>query len=89
LAFLQEYNTIIDYYNKTITAVMQNSMKQQLLWLAITQDKELYQSYTSYLASNRTAGGTIDITYTPSFGDFFEIVKQYAKLLDSSTNVKI
>ena len=51
--FLQEYNTIIDYYNKTNTAVMQNSMKLQFLRLAITQDKELYQSYTSYLTSKR------------------------------------
>ena len=33
-------------------------MKFQFLWLAIIQDKELYQQYTSYLAvaAKRTAG---------------------------------
>ena len=82
--FLQEYNTIIDYYNKTNTAVMQNSMKLQFLRLAITQDKELYQSYTSYLTSKRTAGGLINTAYVPEYGEFFGIVKQTAELLDST-----
>jgi hypothetical protein len=83
--FLQEYNTvIIDYYNKTNTAVMQNSMKLQFLRLAITQNKELYQSYTSYLTSKRTAGGIINTAYIPDYGEFFEIVKQTAELLDST-----
>ena len=34
-------------------------MKLQLLRLAITQAKELYQQYTLYLAAKRTASGTI------------------------------
>ena len=38
-------------------------MKLQFLWLAITQDKELYQQYTSYLVAKRTANGTINIAY--------------------------
>ena len=82
--FLLEYNTIIDYYNKTNTAVMQNSMKLQFLRLAITQDKELYQSYTSYLTSKRSAGGIINTAYVPDYGEFFGIVKQTAELLDST-----
>ena len=63
---------------------MQNIMKLQFLQLAITQDKELYQSYKSYLASKRTTGGAIDTTYTPDYGEFFEIIKQHAVLLDST-----
>jgi hypothetical protein len=82
--FLQEYNTIIDYYNKTNTAVMQNSMKLQFLRLAITQDKELYQSYTSYLTSKRSAGGVVNTTYVPNYAEFFGVVKQTAELLDST-----
>ena len=49
----------MDYYNKTNTANTENRMQLQHLRLAITQDKKLYQQYTSYLAANRTASGTI------------------------------
>ena len=58
--------------------MIQNSMKLQFLWLAITQDKELYHE--------RTAGSAIYVTYTPDYAEFFEIVRQHAELLDSTND---
>ena len=42
LQFLAEYNTIIEYYNQTNTAIMSDKMKQYFLKLGVVQDKELY-----------------------------------------------
>ena len=63
---------------------MQNSMKLQFLPLDITQDKDLYQSYASYLTSKRTDGGAIDTIYTTDYSKFSKIFKQHAKLLDNT-----
>ena len=84
--FLQEYDTIIDYYNKTNTELMQASMKLQFLRLATIQDKDLYTLYTSYLAARRIAGSTAtpNSTYVPDYAEFFEVIKQHAELLDST-----
>ena len=60
--FLHEFATIIDYYNDTNTAVLDNSMKLQYLRLAVMQDKELQGLYISYLASMRTAGGVVNLS---------------------------
>ena len=76
----------MDYYNKTNTANTENRMKLQLLRLAITQDKELYQQHTSYLAAKRTASGTIKTnteTIQHISREFFGIIKQHAKLLET------
>jgi hypothetical protein len=42
LQFLAEYDTIIEYYDRTNTAVMSDKIKQQFLRLGVVQDKELY-----------------------------------------------
>ena len=84
LLFLHEFATIIDYYNDTNTAVLDNSMKLQYLRLAVMQDKDLQGLYTSYLASMRTAGGVVNHNYTVDYAEFFEVIKQHAELLDST-----
>ena len=68
--FIQEYSTIIEYYDETNTAVMHNSMKLMYLWLAAVQDKDLTTLYTAYLSAKRVAGGVVNPNYTPDYAEF-------------------
>ena len=79
--FLHEFATIIGYYNDTNMAVLDNNMKLQYLRLAVMQDKELQGLYTSYLVSMQTAAGVVNHSYTVDYAEFFEVIKQHAKLL--------
>ena len=82
--FLQEYSTIIEYYDETNTAVMHNSMKLMFLRNATVQDKDLTTLYTAYLSSKQVAGGVIQPNYTPDYAEFFSVIKHHAELLDST-----
>ena len=82
--FIQEYSTIIEYYDETNTAVMHNSMKLMFLRNATVQDKDLVTLYTAYLSSKRVAGGVMQPNYTPDYAEFFSIIKHHAELLDST-----
>ena len=82
--FIQEYSTIIEYYDETNTAVMHNSMKLMYLRLAAVQDKDLTTLYTAYLSAKRVAGGVVNPNYTPDYAKFFNFIKHHAELLDST-----
>ena len=51
LQFLAEYDTIIEYYNRTNTAVMSDEMKQQFLRLGVVQNS----IYATHLISQPNA----------------------------------
>ena len=78
--FIQEYSTIIEYYDETNTAVMHNSMKLMFLRNATVQDKDLVTLYTAYLSSKQVAGGVVQSHYTPDYAEFFSVIKHHAKL---------
>ena len=73
-------------YNKTTTEDLPNIIRLQCLRMCIMQDKALYSAYTSYLSANSASG---NLTWTPTYKDFYENLKINADVHNSGNAARL